>query len=308
MGIRRVIHQLAAIALFSNSAWGGAGSVVDDFPGLVQRAERGEAKAQSALARRYLYGDGVDADRTEAHAWSLLAAEQGDAEGQFLLSILHRDHPGSRGDLEASNRWLVLAAEQGHAWAQFYLGLRHEKGEGVPQDDALALAWYQKSAKSGKTVGAQMALAHAYSAGVLGLPKDDREAARWMRLAAEQHQFNAQYEYGMMLSEGRGVAKDPVDAASWLRKAATRGERRAMRALAHAYRDGIGVPKSRVEAYAWMSNATNSGEQGAPAERDEIAAQLDAAELALALQRAREIDFWRGGRQAPAPVADHATN
>ena len=71
-----------------------------------------------------------------------------------------------------------------HAGAQYNLGLMYANGEGVAEDDA--------------------------------------EAARWLRLAADQGHAGAQYNLGVMYASGRGVPEDDAEAVRWLRLAADR--------------------------------------------------------------------------------------
>ena len=49
-----------------------------------------------------------------------------------------------------------------------------------------------------------------------GVPQDDAEAARWLRLAADQGHAEAQYNLGGMYAEGLGVPQDRVAAYMWL--------------------------------------------------------------------------------------------
>ena len=50
--------------------------------------------------------------------------------------------------------------------------------------------------------------------------KDDAEAAKWFRLAAEQGVASAQYDLGLSYAFGEGVLKDAAEAARWFRLAA----------------------------------------------------------------------------------------
>ena len=43
-----------------------------------------------------------------------------------------------------------------------------------------------------------------------GVLKDEAEAVRWYRLAAEQGHAGAQYNLGLMHAKGEGVLKDSV--------------------------------------------------------------------------------------------------
>ena len=56
-----------------------------------------------------------------------------------------------------------------------------------------------------------------------GVAKDEAEAARWFRKAADQSIVDAQAELGWMYLYGRGVDKNDEAAAQWYRKAAEQG-------------------------------------------------------------------------------------
>jgi TPR repeat protein len=56
-----------------------------------------------------------------------------------------------------------------------------------------------------------------------GVPKDETEAVRWFRMAAEQDDADAQSLLGSMYALGRGVPVDYVEAYVWLSLAAARG-------------------------------------------------------------------------------------
>ena len=66
----------------------------------------------------------------------------------------------------------------------------------------------------------QAALGKALLFGERGMTKDEAEAAKWLRKAAEQNVAVAQYNLGVSYENGRGVAKDEVEAVKWYRKAA----------------------------------------------------------------------------------------
>jgi TPR repeat protein len=54
-----------------------------------------------------------------------------------------------------------------------------------------------------------------------GLPQDDREAAKWYKLAAAQGNASAQTKLGGMYASGTGVSRDLVRAHMWLSLAAS---------------------------------------------------------------------------------------
>jgi TPR repeat protein len=104
----------------------------------------------------------------------------------------------------------------------------YAKGRGVPQDDAEAVRWIRLAAEQGNAI-AQFSLGSMYAKG-RGVPQDDAEAVRWFRLAADQGDADAQGHLGSMYAAGRGVAQDIVQGHMWHNIAASRltGEQRDM--------------------------------------------------------------------------------
>lgn len=89
-----------------------------------------------------------------------------------------------RGDYAAEVAIVRPLAEKGYAFAQFNLGVLYDRGQGVPQDDALAMQWYQKAAEQGLPQ-AQVNLAIMYEEGQ-GVPVDTVRAYFWYALADSQ--------------------------------------------------------------------------------------------------------------------------
>ncbi|MBR2921623.1 MAG: sel1 repeat family protein [Kiritimatiellae bacterium] len=114
---------------------------------------------------------------------------------------------------------------------QFYLGVMYDNGWGVTKDDSEAVKWYRKAAEQGYA-RAQCNLGLMYANGE-GVTQDDSEAVKWFRKAAEQGLAVAQYNLGFMYANGRGVAKDEYEAVKWYRKAAAQGYEYAKKALKH---------------------------------------------------------------------------
>ena len=69
---------------------------------------------------------------------------------------------------------------------------------------------------------AQTAAGGMYINGI-GTPQDDKEAAKWFALAANQGLPDAQYRLGILYHNGQGLPKDRVQAYMWLDVAASGG-------------------------------------------------------------------------------------
>ena len=112
---------------------------------------------------------------------------------------------------------LKAAAEKGHKKAQYRVGLCYDKGRGVAEDDAQAVAWYQKSAAQ-DYAKAQYQLGKCYKNGE-GIAKDEKKAADLFMKAARQENADGMYQLAKCYLTGTGVAKDEAKARSWVRKA-----------------------------------------------------------------------------------------
>ena len=112
---------------------------------------------------------------------------------------------------------LKAAAEKGHKKAQYRVGLCYDKGRGVTEDDAKAVAWYQKAVDQGYAK-AQYQLGKCYKNGE-GIAKDEKKAVELFMLAAKQDNGDAQYQLAKCYLKGKGVAKDEAKAKAWLKKA-----------------------------------------------------------------------------------------
>ena len=81
--------------------------------------------------------------------------------------------------------------------------------------------------------------------------------------AAKQGDAPAQYNLGLMYTQGQGVRQDYVEAVKWYRKAAEQGDAVAQYNLGLKYADGIGVRQDYVEAVKWYHKAAEQGLAGA---------------------------------------------
>ena len=96
----------------------------------------------------------------------------------------------------------------------------------------------------------------------------------------------AQFNLGVMYTNGRGVAQDDKQAVAWYRKAAEQGYARAQYNLGVMYTNGEGVAQDYKQSYAWFSSAAANGYSDAVKARDIMAKRLTPAALAEGQQLA----------------------
>jgi TPR repeat protein len=106
-----------------------------------------------------------------------------------------------KGDYATAIKEFLPLAKQGDAAAQSLLGELYDKGRGVQQDDKEAARWYRLAADQGNA-GAQSMLGDLYAEG-RGVPQDDKKAVRWYQLAADQGDAVAQLELAFMYETGK---------------------------------------------------------------------------------------------------------
>jgi hypothetical protein len=130
-------------------------------------------------------------------------AEQGDPEAQFTLAVFYERGLGVRQSYVESGKLLRKAAEAGFAEAQYFLADRYAK---FGASGRYAEYRFQADGSLTKSGGID--------------PRNDFEAARWCRKAADQGLPAAQLQLGLMYLNGQGIPKDFVEALKWATLAA----------------------------------------------------------------------------------------
>jgi S1-C subfamily serine protease len=183
------------------------------------------------------------------------------------------------------------------------LGVMYDTGDGVPKDDAEAVKWFRLAAEQGHA-GAQANLGRMYRFG-MGVPKDDAEAAKWYRLAADQGDAKAQCELGVMYNTGKGVPRDAAECLMWVRRAAEQGDEGAQLYLSAKFMIGKDVPTNYVLAYSWASLAAARGNALAKTGRDLLSKQMTREQIAEAQRIAAEFrpKVWKADDATKAPLA-----
>ena len=116
---------------------------------------------------------------------------------------------------------LVTAATAGDPAASYEVASRFAEGKGVPQDLAMAAAWFDRAARRG-IAPAQFRLGSMYEKGV-GLKKDVQEARRLYLAAADKGNAKAMHNLAVLYAEGIDGKPEYTVASQWFRKAAAFG-------------------------------------------------------------------------------------
>ena len=145
----------------------------------------------------------------------------------------------------------------GDAKAMYKMGEFYLRGKGVlPENNFLALDWFQKAANAGNADGAFM-VASAYRSGLPGFPFDPEKAVHWDVEAALGGNPYAMADLARGYCEGEGgLPKDDGSAVIWYRRSAAGGSADGMRGLARMFENGSGgLPKDVTQAVEWYRKA-----------------------------------------------------
>jgi TPR repeat protein/tetratricopeptide (TPR) repeat protein len=259
-------------------------------------AQKGHRTSQLRWGLALMHGDGVDTNCSEGETWLRRAASAGDPEAAALIGGLYAAGGNLPPNHVEAASWFHRAAEAGHKGAARSLGLLYITGAGVPRDPEEAARWLRVSATGGDTpAGAELGnllldgigdeddrvrvcrefqqaaasgdLVASFNYGVclaqgVGAPRDDRQAAVWLRKAADRV-AKAQFWYGRFLLEGRGVERDLAQGRSWIARAAESGLVDAQVTLGEMMLNGVGGRCDPPEALALLERAATNGHVGA---------------------------------------------
>lgn len=131
----------------------------------------------------------------------------------------------------------------------------------IEQTDATYQMWQTLSLFQKANAGdmlAQHEIGVRYLVG-RGMKADTVRGAYWTRKAAEQKMATAQFNLGILLSNGWGVEWNPFEAFDMFRSAARFGMPEALYVLAQFYTENLVVSRDWSEAYRLVKAASDSG-------------------------------------------------
>lgn len=220
----------------------------------LKAAEAGDANAQCAVASRYERGLGIGADSGLTYYWYDKAAQQAHKEAMHGLACCFDQAIGVKKNIKAARQWYDKAAKKGNHHSWYALGFIFEQGDGVAEDQQKALNYYRLAAE-GKLLDALLKLSDIYSVGGLGVVKDDKEAFKWLKIAADAGDAGSQNNVGNAYALGKGTAQDHEKAFQYYERSAQQGNANAQYNLGRCYRNGLGVTQSISKMLEWYTKA-----------------------------------------------------
>ncbi|MFZ7255284.1 tetratricopeptide repeat protein [Avibacterium avium] len=157
-------------------------------------------------------------------------AEKGDTEAEYNLGVAY----AYAYKYEKALPWFLKAAKKGFVKSQYNLGIMYAKTNNTKE----AIKWWHKTIEQG--YDSYGCLGWVYADGI-GIPKNYKEAAKWIKKAAEMENEVAQFRLGAMYYYGLGVARSGKEALKWFRKLSKRGYTAGHSDLGVMYATGQGV-------------------------------------------------------------------
>jgi localization factor PodJL len=150
------------------------------------------------------------------------AAAAGNATAQFVVASRFMDGERVTRDFSQAAFWYGRAAAAGLAPAQYRMGTLFERGKGVDQDLKQALSWYERAAALGHVRAMHNAAVILAGTG-LGEP-DYARAFKWFTLAANHGLKDSAFNLAILLERGLGTKPKPAEALFWYLAAAKQND------------------------------------------------------------------------------------
>ncbi|WP_221901526.1 tetratricopeptide repeat protein [Bathymodiolus platifrons methanotrophic gill symbiont] len=122
----------------------------------------------------------------------------------------------------------------------------------------------------------------------MGAKPQDPDFITDLRIKAEEGSAKAQYNLGVMYTEGEGVIKDYKQAFKWFTKSAEQGDSSAQYNLGLMYANGLGVIKDYRQAYMYANVSSYNGSKGAIKLRELMEKKLTAEQINETQELSRE--------------------
>jgi TPR repeat protein len=300
-------QMMLGIYLYNKGMRGSQPDATEAIEWLNKAARQNNAAAEFYLGAAFNTGTGTAQSKTEAIKWWHKAAEDGNLDAQATLGNVYFNDPK---DGFQSYLWRLYAAQHGHNAAVQDLRLveAYMTPQEIKQAHELVANWdpskqlpqrppfpfptsdiimnppiehLRAAADQGNNLS-QLELSHQYSLGKL--PRNDEEAKKWMRKAAdngnaqamrslaslyasETAQWNAKAEIQEKLDaqayldmlryyEIKDTPKESSSAIKyWTKLAADQRNKQALYNLAVAYHRGFGVTQNDVQSNMYFTIA-----------------------------------------------------
>ncbi|MCJ1385291.1 hypothetical protein MMC17_008412 [Xylographa soralifera] len=224
---------------------------------LADEGGRADAKTRNKNREKYIF---------DAHKLVKKLVSGGYPEAMFYLADCHgRGLLGLQADPKEAFGLYQSAAKLGHAQSAYRVAvcceMGQEDGGGTRKDPLKAVQWYKRAAILGDSP-AMYKMGMIQLKGLLGQPKNTREAVVWLKRAAEradEENPHSLHELGLLYESASGndnIIRDEAYSNQLFLQAADLGYKFSQYRLGSAYEYGhLGCPIDPRQSIAWYSKA-----------------------------------------------------
>lgn len=160
------------------------------------------------IGKMYLDGKGTEVDAVKAVEYFKLAAKDENSRAQYELGKAYITGNGIDRDAQEGLLWLEKAINQGNSTAQLFLGQQLIKGEELTKDVAKGIEILTEYHKNNESDIAAYIISKAYlDESVL----DKEQHYKWLTIAADEGNSNAQYKLGKAYMLGQDLPENAVE-------------------------------------------------------------------------------------------------
>jgi uncharacterized protein len=226
---------------------------------LLNKAEKGDTKAQFDLAVRLYNGDGIKRNYEAAEKWYRLAAENGDMHAQCDLGYMYYEGSVGKTDYIEASKWYRLSAQQGLSEAKRLLSLLLcEGGYGVEEDLDESIDLCEQAVAQGNLLAMEN-LASIYT-NTGSRPRNIIAAKELLFRASDHGSENAQWNLVYLFFHDKVFLADKSALDKFKIRISVPRYERAQAELGRIYYDGGYVMQDYAEAVRWFSLAADRGD------------------------------------------------
>jgi len=209
--------------------------------------------AMAALGTSYQFGKGVQRNDKLAEQFLLKATNRKNFFAQYQLYRLYLDSNSTVFNLQKGLDLLYHAAQNGDDVSQNFLGATLLKGEIIDKNEEEAIRWYKLAAEQGNMYAQSNLSGYYYE------KEDFEEAFKYALESAKQGYTEAETSVGDMYAKGEGIKPDTVQAMYWYQKAAEQGgDPYGQGKLGFIYYYGrTGIPVDYKKALFWFTKSAS---------------------------------------------------
>lgn len=223
---------------------------------LLQKAKKGEAKAEVDLGIAYFLGQGIQENSVEAFSLFKSSSKKGNLVADYYLALCYGSGEGTEENKEKAISYLKKAAEQGLVEAENTLAGAYALGDGVEKDKDKALSLLQSASEK------EFPLAMFNYAFLLiedkAKPENIKTAHKIMQKLVNNGDTEAQRVLGTWNLKGEGVKKNDQEGFRLISLAAEKGNTEALYQIAELYEEGKGTEKNYSKAIEYYARCAES--------------------------------------------------